>query len=152
MWDDVDRHCDVSSSRTKRSRPRTLRDLLPAKKKKKMNLCVPFRTREGKEFPSRSRSIVSIIPITKLRVSTPLFYDFSSLVHYLVQIKFFLKRIEGSLEVEQKWKFASDWRRRRRRRFDRRVALEPATCSRETLRSHYLIVITGVERPIGREV
>lgn len=26
-----------------------LRDLLPAKKKK-MNLCVPFRTREGKEF------------------------------------------------------------------------------------------------------
>lgn len=54
------------------------------------------------EFPSRSRSIVSIIPITKLRVSTPLFYDFSSLVHYLAQIKFFLKRIEGSLEVEQK--------------------------------------------------
>lgn len=72
------------------------------KKKKKMNLCVPFRTREGKEFPSRSRSIVSIISITKLRVSTPLFYDFSSLVHYLAQIKFFLKRIEGSLEVEQK--------------------------------------------------
>lgn len=123
------------------------------KKKKKMNLCVPFRTREGKEFNKnfhldQDRSFRS----SQLQNSTPLFYDFSSLVHYLAQIKFFLKRIEGSLEVEQKWKFASDWRRRRRRRFDRRVALEPATCSRETLRSHYLIVITGVERPIGREV
>lgn len=36
--------------------------------------------------------------------------------------------------------------------FHRRVALEPSTCSRGTLRSHYLMVITGVERPIGREV
>lgn len=36
--------------------------------------------------------------------------------------------------------------------FDRRVALEPSTCSRGALRSHYLMVITGVERPIGREV
>lgn len=114
------------------------------KKKVKSKLCALFGTREGKE----PRSIIPIISHIYaqffLRTISYVSLQRLSSVHSISQIKFFLDERRRLARDRAKVKIRGG--------FHRHVALEPSTCSRGTLRSHYLMVITGVERPIGREV
>ena len=132
---DVDRHCDVSSSRTKRVTLRGTYFSVDEKKKEKFHdrIYVPlFRTWIKIDHPNCIYTL--FLRRKKERISYNVSYPIS-------RIDFLLAHGDGA-----KVKICD------RGGFDRRVALEPSTCSRGALRSHYLMVITGVERPIGREV
>lgn len=133
---DVDRHCDVSSSRTKRVTLRGTYFSVDEKEKKEKfhdRIYVPlFRTWIKIDHPNYIYTVV--FPTKKEGKNFLQSYPIS-------RIDFLLAHGDGA-----KVKICD------RGGFDRRVALEPSTCSRGALRSHYLMVITGVERPIGREV
>ena len=101
----------------------------------KSKLCALFGTRQGKE----PRSIIPIISHIYaqffLRTISYVSLQCLSSVHSISQIKFFLDERRRLARDRAKVKIRGG--------FHRRVALEPSTCSRGTLRSHYLMVITG---------
>lgn len=138
---DVDRHCDVSSSRTKTLEGYASRDLFLAEEKKSeveviCSLWNKRRKRTSIDHPNYISYLRAVFPTNN-------FLCLSS-IHSISQIKFFLDERRRLARDRAKVKIRGG--------FHRHVALEPSTCSRGTLRSHYLMVITGVERPIGREV